>query len=80
MTNRSTHTWDIVIHYHRCPGCGYIIESRENYIYRMGKYQKDVVCNRCQRRFSVTKPVRPRFGPLLGTPHPPEFDWGADEE
>jgi hypothetical protein len=80
MTQNGTHTWDIIIHYHRCPGCGFIIESREDYHYRMGKYQKDLTCSRCQRRFTITKPTRLRFGPLIGNPQPPEVDWGMDDE
>lgn len=60
----STHNWDIVIQYHRCPKCGYIIESREDYIYRMGKYVKDLECSRCHHHFTLTKTSRPTFGPL----------------
>lgn len=77
MSQRGTHTWDLIIHYHRCPACGYIIESRQDYQYRFGKYQKDIICRRCQSSFTLTKPVRPHFGPLIGPSQPAEVDWDA---
>jgi uncharacterized C2H2 Zn-finger protein len=60
------HTWDIIIDYFRCPKCGYIIESREKYEYRLGLYQKELICNRCDQHFTVTKQMKNTFGPLLG--------------
>lgn len=77
MTQRGTHTWDLVIHYHRCPACGLIIESRQDYKYRLGKYQKDITCRRCLHHFILTKPTQPRFGPLIGPSQPVEVDWDA---
>lgn len=71
------HTWKIIIQYHRCPACDYIIESRKDYNYRMGQYEKKVVCSRCHHHFVVHKSQEPKFGPLIGDPQPPEFDWGA---
>lgn len=59
MRQKGTHTWEIVIHYHRCLKCGWIIESREDFDYRLGRYQKDLVCPRCQYAFSITKQSRP---------------------
>ncbi|NGX42675.1 MAG: hypothetical protein K940chlam7_00959 [Chlamydiae bacterium] len=53
MGQKGEHTWDIVIHYHRCPECGYIIESRQGFTFRAGKYQKEVVCDRCDHEFLV---------------------------
>lgn len=76
MSQEGEHTWDIVIDYHRCPKCGYILESRDKYQYRMGKYVKQLECERCHHQFMVTKSTEPRFGPLLGEPQPAEFDWG----
>lgn len=76
MTQKGEHTWDLVLQYHRCPVCGFIIESREDYQYRMGGvYQKDLECPRCKHRFTLTKPRKPTFGPLIGDPQPAEVDW-----
>ena len=63
---RGTHTWNITIQYHRCPQCGKIIESREDYIYRLGKYEKTLRCERCKHLFKIIKPHRTKFGPLWG--------------
>jgi uncharacterized C2H2 Zn-finger protein len=76
MSQKGEHTWDLVIQYHRCPVCGYITESRENYTYRMGgKYQKDLECPRCHHLFTLTKLRKPSFGPLIGDPQPKEVSW-----
>lgn len=75
MTQKGNHTWDLVLQYHRCPSCGKIIESREDFRYLMGSWIKDVICERCGHTFRLTKKVKPAFGPLIGTPQPPEFDW-----
>ncbi len=75
MTQKGTHTWDLILQYHRCPKCGYIIESREDYLYRLGKYVKDVECSQCHEQFSLIKPVKPHFGPLLGDDEVVEWDW-----
>jgi uncharacterized C2H2 Zn-finger protein len=75
MSQRGTHTWDLVIEYIRCPECGFIIENREKYQYRLGKYQKDLECPRCHHRFTITKNVKPKFGPLIGEAQPVEMDW-----
>lgn len=79
MTQKGEHTWDIVIHYYRCPKCGNIIESREAYKYRLGVYGKDVECPRCHHGFRVLKKTKPTFGPLSGEPQPVEFDWSTDK-
>lgn len=75
MTQKGTHTWDLIIHYHRCPQCGLIIESRDDYRYRLGQWIKDMTCGRCGNEFRLTKNSKPTFGPLIGTPQPPEVDW-----
>lgn len=75
MSQAGTHTWDLNWDYQRCPKCGYILENREKYIYRLGKYQKDLECPRCKQLFTVTKPTKPRLGPLIGDPQPTEVDW-----
>ena len=75
MTQRGIHTWDLVIEYLRCPQCGYILENRDKYQYRLGKYQKDLECPRCKHLFTVTKKARSAIGPLLGEPEPVEILW-----
>jgi len=75
MTQKGPHTWDINIQYHRCPKCGFILENRDNWQYRLGKYQKDLECPRCKQSFTVIKKTKPRFGPLIGEPQKAEFDW-----
>jgi DNA-directed RNA polymerase subunit RPC12/RpoP len=59
------HTWDRVLYYYRCPKCGYIIENRDKYEPQLGVLQKEMICNRCQKSFTVTKKNRPTFGPLF---------------
>lgn len=75
MTQRGTHTWDLVLDYHRCPKCGNIVESRDKYQYQAGKYQKEIECDRCHHLFIAVKPTKLTFGPLIGDPEPPEMDW-----
>lgn len=75
MSQRGSHTWDRAIHYHRCPFCSFIFESRKIYEYLLGKYQKDLECLRCNKKFTVTKNTRLTFGPLLGEPEHVEIDW-----
>ena len=33
MSQKGQHTWDLVLQYHRCPRCGWIIESQEDFQY-----------------------------------------------
>lgn len=78
MTQKGEHTWDLIVHYHRCPKCGNIIESREDYQYRLGVYYKDLECNRCHEQFTTTKKVKPTFGPLIGEAQSIEVTWNGD--
>lgn len=64
------HTWDLILHYYRCPKCGYILENRDKFDAHFNRLQKELACLRCQHVFTVTKKIKPRFGPLLG--HNPE--------
>lgn len=64
------HTWDLILHYYRCPRCGYIIENQGKYEPRFSTLVKELACPRCQAAFTVTKKTKPSFGPLLG--HDPE--------
>lgn len=75
MEPSGTHTWNIYIHYHACPKCGYIIESRQDYEERLKTYEKDLKCPRCQHEFTLIKKPKPTFGPLIGEPQPVEIDW-----
>jgi uncharacterized C2H2 Zn-finger protein len=75
MSQRGSHTWDLTWDYQKCPQCGYIIESREKYIYRLGRYEKELECPRCKKVFTVVKPTKPSWGPLIGDPQPAEVDW-----
>lgn len=75
MTQKGEHTWDLILQYHRCPQCNFIIESREDYLFTNKAWTKDVSCPRCGNHFTVTKTRKKTFGPLIGTPQPPEIDW-----
>lgn len=75
MTQKGAHTWDLVLHYHRCPSCGYIFDSRENFEYRLGRYQKELDCPRCRFPFTVTKVTKPAAGPFFGEGEGAEVTW-----
>ena len=75
MTQRGEHTWDLTLHYHSCPQCSKIIESRETYHYQLGSWIKNVHCVHCGKDFTFTKNRQPSLGPLIGPPQPTEFDW-----
>lgn len=75
MTQKGEHTWDLVIDYQRCPQCGAIIENRDSFHYEMGSWIKDVSCSRCGHLFTVKDKRKLTFGPLLGTPQPPDIMW-----
>ena len=49
------HTWDLVLHYHRCKHCGYINENREKFQKKFNLLQKTVLCTKCSQSFTVTK-------------------------
>ncbi len=66
------HTWDLILHYYRCPKCGFIIENRDKFEPRFSQIEKNLTCPRCQQAFTLTKKIQPTFGPLLG--HNPEID------
>jgi len=60
-----THSWEQIIEYFRCKKCGFINESRTDYVSRRGEWQKDLSCKRCHHRFTVTKFERKQLGPLF---------------
>ncbi len=76
MGQKGTHTWDMILDYHRCPQCGYIVESRKPFEKMMGTLQKNEECPRCSEHFSIEKKREPTFGPLIGDPQPIETEWG----
>jgi DNA-directed RNA polymerase subunit RPC12/RpoP len=45
MTQEGTHTWDLYVHYYRCPKCGWIIEDRQML------EKKEIICGRCNHHF-----------------------------
>lgn len=75
MTSTGTHTWKRSLYYHRCPACGYIFESRQDFEYRLGAYQKDLHCPRCQQAYTLTKIVKPQAGPFFGEAEGAEITW-----
>jgi hypothetical protein len=75
MTQKGNHTWEIVIHYHQCPKCKQIIESRKKYEYTSGQYSKEVNCLHCGHHFNVTQPKKKRPISILGSEEPVEWDW-----
>lgn len=75
MSNKATHTWDLVVRYHRCPYCGFINESRKRYEYRNGEYVKEMACGRCGKEFVEKKVSKHKFWPLFGKEQPAEMDW-----
>lgn len=76
MSQKGPHTWDLHLRYHRCPECGYIIESREGYRYSQGDYKKELDCSRCGCHFVESKGVQSTLGPFIGDPQPIETEWG----
>lgn len=66
------HTWDLILHYVRCPKCGYIMENREKFETHFHRLEKNIICTRCQSAFKMAKKRKPVFGPLLG--HDPEVN------
>lgn len=76
MGQKGNHTWDLTIQYHCCPACDYIIESRQDYTYRLGEYYKYVDCVRCGKHFELRKHAHKTIGPFFGTPETPEMEWG----
>lgn len=80
MTQKGEHTWDLIQEFHRCPACGFIVESRDDYEYRNMKYEKELKCPRCQREFMAVKAVKPKLGSLLGQEDHVEVDWSENDQ
>ena len=53
---KGSHTWELLISYHRCPHCGTIIESRDAWQYYLGSYEKELDCPRCDHHFTAHSP------------------------
>lgn len=60
-----THTWDIHLHYHRCPHCGYIAENRDKFEYESLQFVKKVSCPRCKKEFKDAQKKQVRLGPFF---------------
>lgn len=75
MTQRGSHTWDMVIDYHLCPNCKRIIESRQNYLYTSGRCVKEIQCPYCEHAFSVSKDKKAHWSLFSGSDEVPEWDW-----
>lgn len=80
MSQRGSHTWEIVHHYHLCPRCKRIVESRQDYRYILGRYIKELECPHCRHAFSLTQKKEARPAPLFGNEAAPEWDWPEDEK
>ncbi|MBA3239500.1 MAG: hypothetical protein H0T62_14320 [Parachlamydiaceae bacterium] len=77
MKQRGSHTWDTVIQYHLCPNCKRIIESRVDFVYRLGKYIKELECPYCKKEITLLQPRKVRPGPFFGSEGPVEWDWSS---
>lgn len=68
--DKGNHSWDLYVHYYRCPSCGYILENRQRDV-------EEFTCPRCKNKFASQKmKKRSVFGPLLDDKHQPaEIDW-----
>lgn len=75
MTQNGTHTWNLNLHYQRCPSCNYIFENRQAFENRLGTYQKDLECPRCHHQFTITKNVHIQPGPFIGEGDKAEMNW-----
>lgn len=75
MAQKGSHTWELVHHYHLCPLCNRIIESRQDYIYRLGQYVKEIECPYCAHFFTLIQKKKLRPAPLFGSEEPVEWDW-----
>lgn len=73
---KGPHNWDAPLHYHLCPSCNKIIESRDDYFYRLGDYVKEVECPFCRHYFTIKKSAKPSVGPLFGEGGAVEMEWG----
>lgn len=74
--SKGTHTWEIYLHYYKCPLCAYILADRNPYHYKPGgKYFKDLACPRCSHEFTVYKVRRPSMGSFSDEERPVEMEW-----
>ena len=78
MTQKGSHTWDLVLRYHLCPKCKRIIESRKDYTYSSGKYVKDLNCTHCGHEFTLIQTRKSQSFPLFGSEQPIEWDWPSN--
>jgi len=58
-------TWKRIHQYHSCNYCGYINGSREEFKLRGKVKYKNMVCQRCDRSFCITKKNETSLAPLF---------------
>ncbi len=75
MTQKGSHTWDLVIDYHVCPTCKRIIEDRQNYIRVSKRLAKEIKCPYCEHVFSAIKESKPQWALFSGNDEIPDWDW-----
>ena len=78
----SDHTWEINIHYHECPNCGFIIENRAGYYYdkTTKQYMKEIECPRCAYQFQEVKKAHKGWKQLFGKTQPASIEWNENRK
>lgn len=59
-----THTWEIYLHYYRCPNCGYVLEDRNSFEQRGKVFEKTLLCPRCETKWREETSLKPRNGEI----------------
>jgi len=75
MSRRAAHNWELIWHYHECPECGFVFESRRDFRYRMGRYLKELECPRCGAAFTLKKEGGVPLGPIFSEGAEQETNW-----
>lgn len=66
--DKGHHTWDLYVHYLRCPHCGFILETRQR--------ANHFTCPRCSKEFDVKSKTKSALGPFLDDKNQTsEMDW-----
>lgn len=71
---KGDHTWNIDVHYARCPICGFINEVKGPLTYHDGKYEKEINCIKCDKLIQISKKLT-QIGPIFGDATPAEMEW-----
>ncbi len=60
---QNNHTHPLTWHYHRCPTCGFVQESRQDYRKQDGGlWTKKVHCQRCNEHYQEKHTMAPIVG------------------